>query len=146
MDRRSFINLVGLGAIATSLPVALAACSAKETTKVAPVAAQQATEFKSVGTLADLDKKGFLLNKETAGSPVLVVRDGSDASKLIAVNPTCSHNQCIVDWKGDRKAFECPCHGAKFSAGGQLVQGPATKPLPTYVAKVEGDAVMVKLA
>jgi cytochrome b6-f complex iron-sulfur subunit len=65
---------------------------------------------------------------------------------LIAVNPTCSHNQCIVDWKGDRKAFECPCHGAKFSAGGQLVQGPATKPLPTYVAKVEGDAVMVKLA
>jgi cytochrome b6-f complex iron-sulfur subunit len=146
MDRRSFINLVGLGAIATSLPVALAACSAKETTKMAPVAGQPASEFKSMGTLAELDKKGFLLNKETAGSPVLVVRDSSDASKVIAVNPTCSHEKCIVDWQGDRKAFECACHGAKFSATGELVKGPATKALATYAAKVEGGSVMVKLA
>jgi cytochrome b6-f complex iron-sulfur subunit len=144
MDRRSFINLVGLGAIATSLPVALAACSSQDTAKVTPVAAPPPTDFKSVGTLAELDKKGFLLNQETTGRPVLVVRDSRDASKLIAVNPTCSHKQCIVDWKGDRKAFECPCHGAKFSAEGALVQGPATEPLLTYVAKVEGDAVMVK--
>jgi cytochrome b6-f complex iron-sulfur subunit len=146
MDRRSFINLVGLGAIATSLPVALAACSAKETTKVAPVAGQPASEFKSVGTLAELEKKGFLLNKETAGSPVLVVRDSSDASKVIAVNPTCSHEKCIVDWEGSRKAFECACHGAKFSPTGELVKGPATKALATYAAKVEGGSVMVKLA
>lgn len=143
MDRRSFINLVGLGAIASSLPVALAACSSKETTQVA---AKPASEFKSMGTLAELDKKGFLLNKETQGSPVLVVRDVSDASKVIAVNPTCSHEKCIVDWAGDRKAFECACHGAKFSATGELVKGPATKALAPYMAKIEGDKVMVKLA
>lgn len=148
MDRRSFINWVGLGAIASSLPVAIAACTAQDTKSEATQAAPPVAKgsFRAVGLVADLDKKGFLLNKEVAGGPVLVVRDGSDASKLVAVNPVCPHNQCVVDWKGDRKSFECPCHGAKFAIDGKPTQGPANKPLPTYEAAIKGGAVMVKFA
>jgi cytochrome b6-f complex iron-sulfur subunit len=146
MDRRSFINLVGLGAIATSLPVALAACTAKEPTKSPTTTAPQAKAFQSIGTVADLDKKGFLLNKEMVGGAVMVVRDTSDATKLIAVNPTCSHEKCIVEWKSDQKAFECPCHGAKFAATGKVLQGPAKEALVAYEAKLEGKNIMVKPA
>jgi cytochrome b6-f complex iron-sulfur subunit len=147
MDRRSFINWVGVGAIATSLPVAIAACStkvAKQPTGSAP--ATPASEFQPIGTVAQLDQTGSLLNKDTAIGAVLVIRDTTDPSKLIAVNPTCPHKGCIVDWKADQKSFVCPCHGAKFASSGQVSQGPATEALPTYLTKLAGQTILVKAA
>jgi cytochrome b6-f complex iron-sulfur subunit len=145
MDRRSFINWVGVGAIATSLPVAIAACStkvAKQPTGSAP--ATPTSEFQPIGTVAELDQKGALLNKDMAIGAVLVIRDATDPSKLIAVNPTCPHKGCIVDWKVDQKSFVC--HGAKFASSGQVTQGPATEALPTYLTKLAGKTILVKAA
>ena len=55
MKRRDFINWVGLGLIASSLPVAIAACSSKT-----PSASG---DWQTVGTSAELDKTGQLLAK-----------------------------------------------------------------------------------
>jgi cytochrome b6-f complex iron-sulfur subunit len=147
MNRREFIGWVGVGAIASSLPVALAACSAQNSTaptSTAPGGAARVDGFEAIGSLSALTQEGQLSQK-IQNQPVVVLRDPQDAQKLLALNATCSHKGCAVAWKKEDKAFECPCHDAKFASDGKVLAGPATTPLQTYTAKIEGDQVLVKV-
>ncbi len=138
MSRRAFLTWVGVGGLASSLPVALAACSPD--TEQPDAAATN--EFQSVGSVAELDKTNFLLSKKSPVGSVLVVR--TPEKKLIAVNPTCTHAGCTVAWIGSAKKFACPCHQAEFAVDGKVLKGPAAKPLKTYQAKLQGTSVLVK--
>ncbi|MBD1808302.1 hypothetical protein H6F98_23020 [Microcoleus sp. FACHB-SPT15] len=51
MNRREFITWVGVGGIASSLPVALAACSPKSTESESPASPSRPDGFQSVGTI-----------------------------------------------------------------------------------------------
>ncbi|MBD2725170.1 ubiquinol-cytochrome c reductase iron-sulfur subunit [Nostoc sp. FACHB-892] len=135
MKRRDFINWVGLGGIASSLPIAIAACSSGTTSATG--------DWQTVGTSAELDKTGQLLAKNSPAGPVLVVGTSKTAN-LTAVNPTCPHANCTVAWQAEAKKFACPCHGSEFGIDGKVQKGPATEALKTYAAKIEGNSVVVK--
>ncbi len=62
---------------------------------------------------------------------------------LIAVNSTCNHAGCAVNWEADQKSFVCPCHESKFAPDGKVLADPAKKALQTYTAKLEGGDVLV---
>ncbi|WGV28067.1 ubiquinol-cytochrome c reductase iron-sulfur subunit [Halotia branconii] len=147
MKRRDFINWVGLGWIASSLPVAIAACSSQTSTPTSSATTTPTSStsgnWQTVGTSAELDKTGQLLNKNSPVGPVLVVGTSKTAN-LIAVNPTCTHKGCTVGWEPSTKTFLCPCHESEFEADGKVQKGPASKPLTTYTAKIEGNSVVVK--
>ncbi len=142
MNRREFIGWVGVGSLASSLPVVIAACS--QTTSQQSTTPSRPDGFQTVGTVAELNKNGQILNEKTAAGKVLVIEDPSDTNKIIAVNPTCTHAGCTVGWQKDQNAFVCPCHGSKYTSDGKVKNGPADKPLATYTAKVEGNEVLVK--
>jgi cytochrome b6-f complex iron-sulfur subunit len=157
MDRRTFLSWVSLGALASSLPVAIAACSSEKadtgissTSSASPSPSTEAASrpdgFTAVGSLKDLEQAGFLQDKTFAAGPLLVVRDPGDKAKLIAVNSTCTHKGCAVDWNSASKEFACPCHGSKFKPDGSVANGPAAEPLAKFTVKTEGDSVLVKAA
>jgi cytochrome b6-f complex iron-sulfur subunit len=149
MERRDFLGWMGIGWLASCLPVAIAACTpqASQTTESASSPANTPAPapggFQTIGTVAELDQKGFLLNEKGFAQPVAVVRDASGNPS--AVNPTCTHSGCTVAWKAEQKAFVCPCHDANFAPDGKVQKAPATKDLSTYEVKIEGDSVLVKL-
>ncbi|MBD2189355.1 QcrA and Rieske domain-containing protein [Pseudanabaena mucicola] len=144
LNRRKLLSWFGLGWLASLLPSSLLGCSdaTSTTAPTAPesVAAAPSGTFKPVGTVAQLEKDGSLLS---ADKKVAVVRDPQDASKLLAVNPTCTHKGCTVKWTSADKAFVCPCHDAQFGADGAVRRGPADKPLQRYTAKIENGQVLV---
>jgi cytochrome b6-f complex iron-sulfur subunit len=137
MDRRTFMSWVGLGLLANSLPVAIAA---------SVEAKPRADGFVSVGTLKQLQSDGVIQVPKFATGPLLVIRNPQDSKKLIAVNATCTHKGCKVNWQAKSKQFACPCHGSAFKSDGSVANGPASKPLASYKVKVEGNSVLVKAA
>lgn len=156
MDRRQFLTWVGVGAIAHSLPIALAACNPTEPTapqadnspgspESPPAAASESADgFTAIATVEQLERQGSILDKKSAAQPILIARN-PDNQEIAALNPTCTHRGCDVQFDGNAKVLSCPCHGSKFALDGQVLEGPATRPLASYEVKQENGSISVKV-
>ncbi len=85
------------------------------------------------GKLERLDIKPKELNKDEGA---LVRINGKKAGayvdqdgKLHLVDATCTHMGCEVEWNSGDRTWDCPCHGSRFDYRGEVMEGPAVKPL-----------------
>ncbi|WP_295618369.1 ubiquinol-cytochrome c reductase iron-sulfur subunit [Chamaesiphon sp. GL140_3_metabinner_50] len=156
VKRRSFLGYFSVGWLVSCFPVVLAACTpnksesqataktegpvAADKDKTKPVAKKTADGYIAIGSVAQLEKAGYLQTKQVA-----VSRDPANPKQLIAVNPKCTHQGCDVKWVPGEKRYECPCHDSDFAADGKVLKGPATAPLATYPVKIVGTQVLVKV-
>lgn len=49
-----------------------------------------------------------------------------------AVSRTCTHLGCRLNYKEQENLLECPCHQSRFSTTGEVLHGPAKRPLTRY--------------
>jgi glycine/D-amino acid oxidase-like deaminating enzyme/nitrite reductase/ring-hydroxylating ferredoxin subunit len=59
----------------------------------------------------------------------LVATHRRDDGSLGRVSARCTHLGCIVAWNAFERSWDCPCHGSRFDADGQVLEGPAVHPL-----------------
>jgi nitrite reductase/ring-hydroxylating ferredoxin subunit len=79
---------------------------------------------------------------ESQGRKILLANvDG----QYYAIGGICTHLGCILsDGKLSGDKIQCPCHGSVFNIKtGEVIQGPARKPEPTYKLKIEGDQILL---
>jgi cytochrome b6-f complex iron-sulfur subunit len=67
----------------------------------------------------------------------------------------CPHLGCTVPWKEsepaigsdvgkfDKGEFHCPCHGSQYDRYGQIIAGPAPRPMDAFPVTFDGDKIKV---
>ena len=61
------------------------------------------------------------------GEKLAAFRDAK--GKLTVKSAICTHMGCVVRWNPAEKTWDCPCHGSRFMATGEVMGGPAETPL-----------------
>lgn len=72
--------------------------------------------------------------KDDEGSVVTVNGERAGAYRdpegcLHIVDTTCTHMGCELEWNSGERSWDCPCHGSRFAYDGEVIDGPAEKPL-----------------
>ena len=56
----------------------------------------------------------------------------------------CTHLGCTPNWFESERRFKCPCHGSNFTMQGDVIFGPAPKPLyRTAIAMAEDGQLLI---
>ncbi|ALA60345.1 ubiquinol-cytochrome c reductase iron-sulfur subunit [Nitrospira moscoviensis] len=72
---------------------------------------------------------------------VWAVKQGEGGVTVYA--PMCTHLGCGYTWDPVDRRFECPCHLSKFSISGEVLGGPAPRPLDRLPSKVENGRLLI---
>jgi len=148
MDRRYLLQRIVLSTailaeIATQNEAAAnAAAWIPETTKAVPTFARErfGTVLLTSRYVASKPAGDRSLVLGLRDEPTYLIVSVSDDKKVLepfALNAECSHLGCIVPWNEFEQKFECPCHGSRYDALGNVLRGPA--PYGLALARVGAD-------
>jgi cytochrome b6-f complex iron-sulfur subunit len=136
MSRRRALLLLGGGALAAAgLGTAITGMKYLRPN----VLFEPATKF-AVGRAADLAPGSVL---DLPKRKLFVVR--SEAG-FYAMSSVCTHLGCMVQHQTRQdasEAFFCPCHGSRFDGQGNVVGGPAPRPLDRVEITIDGGRLVV---
>ncbi len=164
LDRRQILQLLGSG-LATSLPFMASNASAQAT----PLLLVDADAEQGFAPLRPSDLKvakpllafpfdtqtGKPKNESRANKLVLIrlpedqmeaATKGRSVGGVLAYSALCTHQACDVKtWIAKEKVLVCFCHASKFDLldGAKVVDGPASRPLPSFSLKLEGEFLAV---
>jgi cytochrome b6-f complex iron-sulfur subunit len=93
------------------------------------VSAGRVAEFLP-GTVSHVQKGRFYISR---------LKDGS----FLALWHSCTHLGCTVPWREDENRFHCPCHSSIFTPVGEVVSGPAPRPMDIFpISIVDGNLIV----
>jgi Rieske Fe-S protein len=95
--------------------------------------------------LKPLHTVGGSIAIKVKGLKLLLIRDAEDS--VIALDPTCTHEQCDVRHKSGDTHIRCKCHKSRFDLDGTNISGPAPRPLTRYESRLSDarDRLLVVL-
>jgi 3-phenylpropionate/trans-cinnamate dioxygenase ferredoxin reductase subunit len=106
--------------------------------KVAHDASTDVLIVKTVDRTVEEIQPGHGAVVDVAGKKLAVYRD--ESGMVRALSPKCSHMGCTVDWNDADRTWDCPCHGSRYGLDGEVLRGPAAKPLVMQVLGRKDEA------
>ncbi len=85
------------------------------------------------GTVSHIQKGRFYISR---------LEDGG----VLALWQRCTHLGCTVPWREDAGEFNCPCHSSIFNRQGEVLGGPAPRPLDLFPVSVQNGKLVVDTA
>ncbi len=105
------------------------------------------SRYVQVCTLAELPGPGEVLRVDLEGEPVAII--GTDDDDVwAAISDVCSHAEvALSDGEIVGSTVECWLHGSRFDVHtGKPLGPPATRAVPVYDIKLDGDGVYLSTA
>lgn len=141
VTRSAFLRFLGAaGTMAVGLSIAA-------TPRHLVALMQRKGTLKKVATLKSL-KVGvngpisFTVDAATPNTDeIFLVKDAK--GKVTALEATCRHRGCPINWVAADKKFKCPCHGSQYAMSGKVIHGPAAHNLYTHKVVVKAGQVWV---
>ena len=62
---------------------------------------------------------------------------------MLALWHRCTHLGCTIPWEEGEGVFQCPCHSSVFTPTGEIVSGPAPRPMDIFPITIENDEIIV---
>ncbi|MGA7613700.1 MAG: ubiquinol-cytochrome c reductase iron-sulfur subunit [Thermoanaerobaculia bacterium] len=122
LSRRRFFQVTGVAACAA----AAGGAAALSVDFLKPrVLFEPPTEF-TLGPPDAIDV-GAVVTNEVYRAYVIRQKEG-----FHALSSVCTHLGCITRYKVDENVIACPCHGSRYSLDGDVIGGPAPRPLPWF--------------
>ena len=63
---------------------------------------------------------------------------------FLALWQRCTHLGCTVPWREDEGVFHCPCHSSLFDRKGEVLGGPAPRPLDLFPLRAEEGRLVIE--
>ncbi|MDW7996827.1 MAG: Rieske 2Fe-2S domain-containing protein [Bacteroidota bacterium] len=75
---------------------------------------------------------------------LIITRTAPDT--FAAVDDICTHAACLVNvYQSSLRGLPCPCHGSLFRPTGEVIRGPATRPLRSFQTFYEAGSDFVEV-
>lgn len=136
LGRREFLARSALFAAAAA---ALAACGAVDSMSPTGLGSTVTLKVTDYPALANV---GGIALVTTGGERLAIVRTG--ASTYVALSRVCPHQGGIVNISGG--GFQCPQHGAMFSATGQWMGGQPTTNMHAYATSFDANTQVLTVS
>ena len=146
------VGLVGLASAITACGAGTSSTQAAGNAATTPAAAGStaASSAAAGGASSSTGAKALAATSQIpVGSGMIfpapqVVVTQPTAGEFKAFSAVCTHMGCIVN-QISKGTIDCPCHGSQYSiTTGDVVTGPAPRPLPAKQIKVSGGSVFLE--
>ncbi|SDM12507.1 cytochrome b6-f complex iron-sulfur subunit [Daejeonella rubra] len=139
MDRKEFLAGLGISAASFTL-LNCAGCAKSEegpsSVLSGPVNVNFTLDLNASANASLLNNDGFLISND-----VIVVRKST--GNFIAVQRSCTHENYSLTYQSSNSRICCSNHGATFSEGGTVSNGPASRSLSVYKTELTGTILRV---
>lgn len=165
MERKEFLNLVGISVGAIILQNCMSGCTkaadpspavtppvnTPPTTVTPPVSGLTGNDSLAKGAIdfsVDLNKSDFETlktnGKALVSGDVIIAR--TKTGEFIVVEKACTHQGTTVDFVSDNSTFKCSTHGSVFDSVGSVSVGPAAKALKKYNTTFDATKNILKVS
>ncbi len=74
---------------------------------------------------------------------LLFIRDSEKTIRIF--NAHCTHKGCLVKYSAKDNRIKCPCHGSQYDLNGNVLKGPAPRPLQARAGEIDDNQIIVEL-
>jgi cytochrome b6-f complex iron-sulfur subunit len=66
-----------------------------------------------------------------------------DDGGFLALWQRCTHLGCTIPWREEDGQFNCPCHSSLFDTVGEVLSGPAPRPMDLFPIEIIENEILV---
>ncbi len=137
INRRKFLNsILGIGGIGGILSIFYPIVSYL----IPPKMAEPKVNSVKAGSTSDFAANSYKIVK-FGRKPVILIKTVDNQYK--ALSASCTHLDCIVQYKSDTKQIWCACHNGIYDLNGRNISGPPPRPLEQYDVKIVKDEIVI---